>query len=88
MYVFQAAFGHLLFDEVLNRTWWIGTFLVVCGTILIGSEKQVVNKTASITSPIILSKRWKNLIAEGEIYKSVDRNIDQMNDQQNPVKSD
>ena len=40
MYILQAAFGRLLFNEVLNRTWWIGSFLVICGTIMIGSEKQ------------------------------------------------
>ena len=38
--IFQAVLGHLFFKEVLNRTWWVGTALVIAGTALIGTNQQ------------------------------------------------
>ena len=38
--LFQAVLGHLFFKEVLNRTWWVGTALVIAGTALIGTNQQ------------------------------------------------
>lgn len=35
-----ALFGSILFNEVLNKTWWIGTALVIIGTVIIGSENS------------------------------------------------
>ena len=34
----QAVLGRVFFNEVLNKTWWVGTLLVIAGTILLGSD--------------------------------------------------
>ncbi|KAK3919170.1 Transmembrane protein 42 [Frankliniella fusca] len=42
-YCFSAVFGWLLFSEHIGALWWLGTFLVISGVLLINSASTSSN---------------------------------------------